>query len=235
VWESVVASRHPDRPGVRELLDYAADEVIPLSGTGAGEVDASVLLAVTSFDGQPCVLIGQDRRRSITPAGLRGARRGMRLAQELRLPLVAVVDTAGADLSPQAEEGALSGEIARCVADFVSLTVPSVSILLGEGAGGAALALLAARHVIAAEHAWLAPLPPEGAAALAYRDVGRAPDMAERQRIGAWDLLARGIVRHVVAEPVPAHLDPIGFVRTVARVCAHFIGEQATEPVPIET
>ncbi|HEY0806245.1 MAG TPA: carboxyl transferase domain-containing protein, partial [Pseudonocardiaceae bacterium] len=229
VWDSVLASRHPDRPGVRELLDHAADDVIPLSGTGAGEIDASVLLALTSLDGEPCVLIGHDRRYPVTPAGLRGARRGMRLAQELRLPLVAVIDTGGADLSPQAEEGALAGEIARCVADFASLTVPSVSVLLGEGAGGAALALLPARQVIAAEHAWLAPLPPEGAAALVYRDIGHAPDMAEQQHIGAWELLARGIVRHVVAEPIPAHRDAVRFVRRVARDCAHCIRAQLTD------
>jgi acetyl-CoA carboxylase carboxyl transferase subunit beta len=129
----------------------------------------------------------------------------------------------------------LAGEIARCVADFASLTVPSVSVLLGQGAGGAALALLPARQVIAAEHAWLAPLPPEGAAALVYRDTGRAPDMAEQQHIGAWELLARGIVRHVVAEPIPAHRDAVRFVRRIARDCAHFIRTQLTDAAPIET
>jgi acetyl-CoA carboxylase carboxyl transferase subunit beta len=230
VWQSVLMSRHPDRPGVRELLDLAANEMIPLSGTGAGERDPSVLLALVSLGGEPCVLIGQDRRHRTTSAGLRCARRGMRLAAELRLPLVTVVDTAGADLAGPAEDSGLAGEIARCMADFVDLTVPSVSILLGQGAGGPALALLPARHVIAAEHAWLAPLPPEGAAALAHRDTGRAPDMAERQHIGAWDLLARGIVRHVVREPVPAHRDPIDFLRRVARDCAHLIRDQVDEP-----
>jgi acetyl-CoA carboxylase carboxyl transferase subunit beta len=230
VWESVMRTRHPDRPGSRDLLDQAAGDVVMLSGTKAGELGAGMLLALASFDGESCVFIGQDRqslaRRPMGPAALRVARRGLRLAEELELPVVTVVDTAGAELSPEAEEGALAGEIARCVADFVSLTVPSVSILLGEGAGGGALALLPARRVIAAEHAWLAPLPPEGAAALAHRDGGRAPEMAQQQHIGAGELLAYGIVQHVVAEPLPAHLDRAAFVTDIASACVFFLREQ---------
>lgn len=234
-WESVLLSRHPDRPGVRELLDRAGENVIALSGTGAGERSDAILVALATFEGGSCLVIGQDRRgqarERIGPAALRCARRGLRLAQQLGLPVVAIVDTPGAELSPQAEEGALAGEIARCVADFLSLTVPSVSILLGEGGGGAALALLAARRVIAAEHAWLAPLPPEGAAALACRDAARAADVAQRQHIGAGELLARGIVAYVVAEPAPAHLDPDTFLRNIARACAHFLHQQDAAPV----
>jgi acetyl-CoA carboxylase carboxyl transferase subunit beta len=229
-WASVLASRHPDRPGVRELLDQVAENVIALSGTGAGERTDAISVALASFDGEPSVVIGQDRRgqaeERVGPAALRCARRGMRLAQQLGLPVIAVVDTPGAELSPQAEAGALAGEIARCVAEFLSLTVPSVSILLGQGGGGAALALLPARRVIAAEHAWLAPLPPEGAAALACRDVGRAAELARRQHIGAGELLTRGIVAHVVPEPVPAHLDPIDFLRRIALAGSYFLRQQ---------
>jgi acyl-CoA carboxylase subunit beta len=235
VWESVRLSRHPDRPGVRQLLDDASGEAVLLSGTGAGELDAGIVVALASFQGERCVVVGQDRqcqvRRPMGPAALRGARRGMRLAQDLGLPLVTVVDTPGADLSPQAEEGALAGEIARCLADLMRLTVPTVSVLLGEGGGGGAMALLPARRVIAAEHAWLAPLPPEGAAALVHRDIARAPDIAEGQRVGSWELLADGIVHHVVREPVPAHHDPLGFVHDIAHACAHALAEQATGPV----
>jgi hypothetical protein len=88
----------------------------------------------------------------------------MRLAVELRLPLLTVVDTAGAALSVEAEERGLAGEIARCLEDLVTLDAPVVSVLLGQGTGGAALALLPADRVVAARHAWLAPLPPEGRA-----------------------------------------------------------------------
>ncbi|TQM14140.1 carboxyl transferase domain-containing protein [Pseudonocardia kunmingensis] len=223
-WESVLLTRRPDRPGVRELLRFGADDVIPLSGTGDGQRDAALLLALTSFGGTPCVLIGQDRRRQtperpLGPTALREARRGMRLAEELRLPVVAVIDTPGADLSPQSEEGALAGEIARCLADMSSLTVPTVSVLLGQGSGGAALALLPADRVIAAEHAWLAPLPPEGASEIVHHDTAHAPLMAQQQRVSAFDLLEDGTVHVVVPERPAAHEDPRSFVRRVVDEC----------------
>ncbi|MGH3371603.1 MAG: carboxyl transferase domain-containing protein, partial [Nocardioidaceae bacterium] len=150
----------------------------------------------------------------------REARRGMRLAEELGLALVAVTDTPGADLSPHAEEGALAGEIARCLADMSALSVPSVSLLLGQGCGGGALALLPAGRVIAAEHAWLSPLPPEGASAIVHHDIEHAAEMTERQRVGASALLADGIVDTVVPENLPAHEDPQAFVQAMVTACA---------------
>jgi acetyl-CoA carboxylase beta subunit len=229
-WESVLLTRRADRPGVRELLALGADDVLPLSGTGDGERDTGLMLALTSLDGTPCVLIGQDRRNqsprhSMGPAALREARRGMRLADELGLPLVTVIDTPGADLSPRAEEGALAGEIARCLADMSKLSVPSVSVLLGQGCGGGALALLPAGRVIAAEHAWLSPLPPEGASAIVHHDTEHAPLLAERQKISSLDLLEEGIVHVVVPESPPAHEDPRAFVRAIVTACVSAIRE----------
>jgi acetyl-CoA carboxylase beta subunit/acetyl-CoA carboxylase alpha subunit len=229
-WESIQVTRRPERPGVRELLRYGADDVIPLSGTGGGEYDAGLMIALTAFRGTPCVLIGHDRRNqtdqvAIGPAGLRQARRGMRLAEELGLPLVAVIDTPGADLSQQAEEGALAGEIARCLADMVSLSVPSVSVLLGQGCGGAALALLPADRVIAAEHAWLSPLPPEGASVIVHHDVDHAPELARAQRVAAADLLAEGVVHVVVPEEAASSRHPQDFAAAIASACADQIRE----------
>jgi acetyl-CoA carboxylase carboxyl transferase subunit beta len=231
-WESVLLTRRADRPGVRELLALGADDVIPLSGTGHGERDAGLMLALTSFDDVPCVLVGQDRRnqspqQSMGPGALREARRGMHLAEELGLPLVTVIDTPGADLSPRAEEGALAGEIAGCLADMARLSVPSVSVLLGQGCGGGALALLPADRVIAAEHAWLSPLPPEGASAIVHHDTSHAPLLAQTQRISALDLLADGTVHVVVPERPPAHEDPPAFVRAIVAACAAAVRELA--------
>jgi acetyl-CoA carboxylase carboxyl transferase subunit beta len=231
-WSAITLTRRPDRPGVRELLRHAADDVLLLNGTQSGESDDALLLALTSFSGTACVLVGQDRhvqsqQRPLGPAALRSARRGMRLAEELRLPLVCVIDTPGADLSAAAEEGALAGEIARCLAKMVELTVPTVSILLGEGTGGGALALLPSRRVIAASNAWLAPLPPEGASAIMHGSSDFAPQMARRQRVRAVDLLADGTVHAVVPEQVAAHEDPAGFARRIADECVHQIQIQA--------
>ncbi len=233
VWDCVLLTREPGRPGVRELLRYAADDVIPLSGTGEGQQDAGLMLALTSFGGMPCVLIGQDRRtqadRSMGPAALREARRGMRLAQELGLPLVSVIDTPGADLSAGAEEGALAGEIARSIAELTQLTVPSVTLLMGQGCGGGALAMFPTRAVVAAEHAWLSPLPPEGASVIVHGDVTHAPALAAAQRIGAGELLAAGIVHQIVAEDPPAHEDPRGFCRRLAAAGVMHLRVQARD------
>ncbi|TCC08319.1 carboxyl transferase domain-containing protein [Kribbella soli] len=159
-------------------------------------------LALTRLDGRPCVLVGQDRTQTkpMGPAALRQARRGMNLAQTVGLPLVTVIDTAGAELSRAAEEGGLAGEIALYISTMTTLTVPTLSILLGQGTGGGALALLPATTVVAAEHAWLAPLPPEGASAIVYRDTAHAPELAAAQHITAPDLHASGTIHHLVPE-----------------------------------
>ena len=204
-----------------ELLRYAADDVLPLGGTRSSETGDALLLALTSFAGMPCVLTGQDRHaqsrhRYLGPTALRVARRGMRIAEELRLPLVCVIDTPGADLSVAAEEGGLAGEIAQCIAEMVSLTTPTVSVLLGEGAGGGALALLPSHRVIAAGNAWLSPLPPEGASVILHGGTQFAQQMANRQRISAADLLADGTVHAVVPEHTAPHEDPASFARRIA-------------------
>ncbi|GAA2349114.1 carboxyl transferase domain-containing protein [Streptomyces cuspidosporus] len=211
---SIRRSRRAERPGLRDLLRAAAADVSPLSGTGAGEHDPGLLLALARVGGTPCVVLGHDRAarhggaaadgpgegQPLGPAGLRTARRGMRIAAELGLPLLTVVDTAGAALNREAEEGGLAGEIARCLADMVTLPAPTLCLLLGQGAGGAALALLPADRVLAARHAWLSPLPPEGASAILYRTTERAYETADRQGVRSADLLAHGIVDRIVEE-----------------------------------
>ncbi|MGW0180976.1 carboxyl transferase domain-containing protein [Nocardia sp. NPDC003345] len=225
-WEAVLSSRRPDRPGMRELLRRATQRV-PLSGTGQGETDRTAVLALARFRGWPCVVFGHDRtnqdpEHTMGPAALREARRSMQLAAELGLPLVLVIDTIGAALSKEAEERGLAPEIARCLADLVTLDTPTVSVLLGQGTGGGALALLPADRVLAATHGWLAPLPPEGASAIVYRDTGHAPELAAAQRIRSADLLADGIVDRIVPEYPDAADEPIEFARRMVAA----IGEE---------
>jgi acetyl-CoA carboxylase beta subunit/acetyl-CoA carboxylase alpha subunit len=222
VATSIRRSRRPDRPGVGALLEVAAQEVTALSGTAAGELDPGVVLALARFGAAPCVVLGQDRhrqrRRPLGPAGLRAARRGIGLAGELDLPLVTVIDTAGAALSREAEEGGLAGEIARCLVELVTLAAPTLCLLLGQGAGGGALALLPTDRVVAAQHAWLAPLPPEGASAVLYRTTGRAVEVAERQGVGTAALWSHGIVDRVIPELPDAAEEGEGFLRRVGGV-----------------
>ncbi|MDI2126667.1 carboxyl transferase domain-containing protein [Yinghuangia seranimata] len=229
-WDSVRRSRDPRRPGLRALLRYGARDVTPLRGTGEGESEPSLRLALARVGspggaGAPCVVLGHDRTRQseygpFGPAGLRQARRGMRLAAELGLPLVTVVDTAGAALSADAEQGGLAGEIARCLAELVMLPAPTVCLLLGEGAGGGALALLPADRVLCAEHGWLSPLPPEGASAILFRTTTRAAEIAERQGIRSADLTANGVVDRIIPELPDAAAEPEPFIHRVADALA---------------
>ena len=225
-WDAVTRSRRTDRPGVRRLLRYAASDVVPLNGTGQGEADPGLLIALVRFGSAPCVFLGQDRRgqtpdHPMGPEALREARRGMRLASELGLPLLTVIDTQGAALSPEAENGGLAGEIARCLADLVTLDAPTLCLMLGEGNGGGALALLPADRVVAAQHAWLSPLPPEGASAIVHRDLDHAPEMARAQQVRALDLHRMGVVDRIVAEKPDAADEPEAFCQRVGLVLEH--------------
>jgi acyl-CoA carboxylase subunit beta len=223
-WDSVVASRRPDRPGVGHLLRHGATDLVLLSGTGQGEA-ATTLLALARFAGQPAVVLGQQRgsggsEARVGPASLREARRGMALAAELRLPLVLVIDTAGPALSAEAEEGGLAGQIAQCLAELVTLDTPTVSVLLGQGSGGPALAMVPADRVLAALHGWLAPLPPEGASAIVFRDTAHAPELAAAQGIRSADLLQSGIVDLIVPEDPDAADEPVEFSRRLSGAVA---------------
>ncbi|WP_427135586.1 carboxyl transferase domain-containing protein [Pseudarthrobacter sp. S9] len=148
-WDAVVRSRDPRRPSTVQLLQHGAGSVVLLRGAGDGARDHGILLALARFGRTTCVVVGHQRDRpgraegadagaadplpaAFGPASLRDARRGMRLAKELRLPLVTVIDTAGAPLSREAEEGGLAAEIARSLYDLLGLDIPTVSVLPAE-------------------------------------------------------------------------------------------------------
>jgi acetyl-CoA carboxylase carboxyl transferase beta subunit len=235
-WTSIGISRQPRRPDLRQLLRYGADDALPLNGTGQGEKDPGLLLALARFGGQSCIVLGHARplrkdAAGMGPGSLREARRGMKLAEELRLPLLTVIDTAGAALSQEAEEGGLAGEIARSLHELIGLESPSVSVLLGQGAGGGALALLPADRTIAAQHSWLSPLPPEGASAIVHRTTDFAPQMADAQGVNVAALYANGLVDHIVDERDDASLEPREFCVRMARAIEYELGTLAGVPV----
>ncbi len=227
-WDSLLASRRLDRPGIGYLLRHGATEKVLLSGTGQGH---ATLLALVRFCGQPAVVLGQKRTAStVGPEALREARRGMALAAGLRLPLVLVIDTAGPALTAEAEQEGLAGEIALCLADLVTLQTPTVSVLLGQGSGGPALAMVPADRVLAALHGWLAPLPPEGASAIVYRDTLHAAELAAAQGIRSADLLASGIVDAIVPERPDAADEPIDFAKRLSNAIAGQLAELRRMP-----
>ena len=222
VWDSILRTRDSLRPGVREVLRYGGEDTVRLQGTDEGERDSAMIVALTRLDGQPCVVVGQDRKNQtptspMGPAALREARRGMRLANELGLPLVSFIDTPGAELSADAEEKSIAGEIARCVSAMATMRVPTVSVLLGQGCGGGALALLPADRIIAAEHSWLSPLPPEGASAIVFGDVDHAAELAGSQKVSALELHKSGTLHQIVPEFDDD--SPQAFAQAIAAEC----------------
>ena len=234
-WDSITRSRRPDRPGARDLLARVARDRVPLSGTGQGEDSGALLLSLARFRGQSAVVLAQDRdaeseKNPLGPSALRSARRGMRIAAEIGVPLVLLIDTRGAALSREAEEGGLAGEIARSLADLVTLPTPTVSVILGQGTGGGALALLPADRVLCAHHGWLAPLPPEGASAILYHETDRAAEVARSQGVTSADLLDAGIVDVVVPEKPDAADEPDAFCDRMADAIATALVEVRRRP-----
>ncbi|MER5350113.1 carboxyl transferase domain-containing protein [Kitasatospora sp. NPDC002551] len=234
-WEAVRRTRRPDRPGTRELLRRTAEELVLLDAPGGR--DGALVRALAVLDGQPAVVVGQQRQtgaheRPFTAADLRAVRRTARVAEQLGLPLVTVVDTAGAELSVQAELDGVAVEIAHCLTTLLALRTPVLAVLLGQGSGGGALALLPADHVLAAANAWLAPLPPEGASAIVHRDGAHAPELARAQGITAHDLAAVGLVDRVVAELPDAADEPAAFCDRLGHAVATALGTLTATPAP---
>lgn len=236
-WASVQHVRDRRRPGAGAVLDATAADVTVLRGARDGHPDdPACFAALVHLAGFPAVVVAQRRRGDgapavMNPSGYRKARRAMALAAELRLPLVTFVDTPGAELSEDAERGGLAHEIAGCLADMAALPVPTVAVLLGEGGSGGALALLTADRVLAAEHASLGVIAPEGASAILYRDVDHAAELAATQGGASWQLLAAGIADVLIPEPRPAHEQPDAFVAAVgAELSAALAAVAAAEP-----
>jgi acyl-CoA carboxylase subunit beta len=224
-WEAVERSRRTDRPGIRELLGTCATAVTALRGDGAGSDDHGCIAALARVCGVGVVVVGHDRPpgergAQLGAAGYRKARRAMRLAEELRLPLVTVIDTQGARMTPEDEEGGLAAEIAGCLATMTGLSTPTLSLLLGEGAGGGAIAFLPADRVVAAEHAWLAPIAPEGASAILHRTTEKAPELASAQSTSSTDLRRLGIVDVVIPDRPTAEEEGERFGARIAATAA---------------
>lgn len=237
VWESIQLTRRADRPGVRDIVGCLRSNLIELSGSGDGRRSPAVTVALTKINGRPVVLIGQDRHQQ-PPLGehylgteaLRMARRGISLAHQLQLPLISIIDTPGAELSQYAEEHGMAGSIARTLGELVDLDVPTISIILGQGCGGGALAMLPSDRVLATSNAWLSPLPPEGASAIIYRDTEHAPQMMEEQDVSASALLKAGIVDAIIPEKGDAADEPEAFIDRVLTTISHTLWELDHNP-----
>ncbi|WP_410874608.1 carboxyl transferase domain-containing protein [Nocardia sp. A7] len=201
-WQSVLTSREPDRLNARQLLHTLAISEVLLNGNAEGDAAQQITTMIARVGGIGCVLIAYTEDSSTTTGigvcDIRAARRAIRVAADFALPVVTIIDTSGAELSTAAEEHGIAGQIARCMTELVTLPTATVSVLLGQGTGGAALALLPADRVIATEYAWLSPLAPEGASMLVHHDLDHAQRVAAELGIASSVLAGHGIVDVIV-------------------------------------
>ena len=223
-WAAVQAARHPDRPRALAYIRGLTADYFPFRGDREGADDPALVGGLARLGDTNVVVIGQERGDQslsgprhdgrVSAAGYRKARRLMRLAERLQLPLVTFIDTPGAHDGIADEAAGLAGAISECLATMSRLTTPCVSVVIGEGGSGGALALTVADRILMQQNAMFAITSPEGAAAILFRDRERAPEVADALGVSAADLLALGAIDTVVAEPAGgAHADPDGAIR----------------------
>lgn len=210
-WQQVQLSRHANRPTAREFILRMTTTYFELHGDRSGLDDPAVTAGIGAIEGEAAVFIGQvrphegERGGLIGPAGFRKAARAIRLASKTGLPVVTLVDTAGADPSLGAEEAGQGNAIASCLAAMLGATSPTVAVITGEGNSEAAMALAAADRVLMLDNAVYEVIRPEDAAAVLE---GGPAEVAERLRLTSHDCLRLGIADHTVPEPGEgAHTD----------------------------
>jgi acetyl-CoA carboxylase carboxyl transferase subunit alpha len=218
-WETVQIARHPERP---QTLDYIAEtlpDFLELGGDRLHGNDRAIVAGIATLGKQRIILIGhqkghtlkerQERSFGMTrPEGYRKAMRLARLAEKFGFPVVTLCDTPGAYPGKDAEEGGQAGAIARSIETFANLKVPSVTVVIGEGGSGGALALAVADRVLMLENSWYSVISPEACATIVWRDSVEGPRAAASLRLTAKDLSQLGLVDVVVPEPPGgAHTD----------------------------
>jgi len=212
-WQKVLVARHPDRP---HCLDYIAgliSEFVPLAGDRAFAEDAAVVGGIGRFRGRSVMVIGTEKGADTEsrvirnfgmarPEGYRKARRLIRLAERFQLPVLTLVDTAGAYPGVDAEARGQSEAIARAIETTLDIRVPVIAAIIGEGGSGGAIALAAGNAVLMLEHAIYTVISPEGCASILWRDAAHAQEAAEALQLTAQDLLRLGVIDRIVPEPL---------------------------------
>ncbi len=219
-WQKTAVARHPQRP---HCLDYVAaliEDFVPLAGDRKHGEDAAIVGGFGRFQGESVCVIGHEKGSDTDsrlkhnfgmarPEGYRKAARLMSMADHFDIPVIALIDTAGAYPGIGAEERGQAEAIARSTETCLAIGVPNVAAIIGEGGSGGAIAIATANRVIMLEHAIYSVISPEGAASILWRDTARAQDAASNMKITAQDLLRFGIIDTVVPEPAGgAHRDP---------------------------
>ncbi len=212
-WQKTQVARHPDRPHFSDYVAELIEDFTPLAGDRVFAEDRAVIGGLGRFRGLSVVVIGQEKGADTNsrvrhnfgmarPEGYRKAQRLMRLAERFGLPVVTLVDTAGAYPGVGAEERGQAEAIARSIETCLALRVPLVSVIIGEGGSGGAIAIAAGNRVLMLEHAVYSVISPEGCASILWRSGEQAKEAAEALKLTAQDLLRLGVIDEIVAEPL---------------------------------
>jgi acetyl-CoA carboxylase carboxyl transferase subunit beta len=226
-WDTVGVARRPDRPTALDYIRFLSPTFVELHGDRCYGDDPAMVTGLGAIEGRAILFAGEQRFEQRDgamlpvrpkPEGFRKAIRMMELATRLNCPLITFIDTTGADPSPESERHGIGWSLAQCLATMSDMPVPTVAVIIGEGASGGAVALALADHVMMLQQAIYEVIAPEGAATILYRDAQRAAEVADQLKLTAADCLALGIVETIIPEPlVGAQADPLATMQAIQR------------------
>ncbi len=218
-WQTTLVARHEDRPKSKFFIENLFDDFIPLSGDRFYGEDKSVLTGFAKFNGKSVLLIGQEKGEDLDsriernfgmmrPEGYRKTIRLMKLADKFNIPIISFIDTPGAYPGVGAEERGQAEAIAKSIECCMQLKVPTISVIIGEGGSGGAIALASSNKVLMLQNAIYSVISPEGCATILWRDPKKTLEAAEAMKLSAKDLLDLKVIDEIIAEPVGgAHRD----------------------------
>jgi len=212
-WQKTQVARHPERPHVTDYIAGLVEDFTPLAGDRLYAEDRAIVGGLGRFRGYSAVVMGQEKGADTNsrmqhnfgmarPEGYRKAQRLMRLADRFDLPIVTLIDTAGAYPGIGAEERGQAEAIARCIETCLQVRVPMIAVVIGEGGSGGAIAIGTANKVMMLEHAVYSVISPEGCASILWRSGEQAKEAAEALKLTAQDLLKLGVIDEIIREPV---------------------------------
>lgn len=212
-WQRVSVARHPERPKFLDYLNSLFFDFIELSGDRVFGDDSAIIGGIAKFHGRPCIVIGQEKGKDTEsrlkhnfgmakPEGYRKAYRLFEMANKFDIPVITFIDTSGAYPGLESEERGQAESIAKCMEKSFQISVPFISVVIGEGGSGGAIALASADYVLMLENSVYSVISPEGCASILWKDDSKADIAADAQKITANDLYNLKIIDYVIKEPI---------------------------------
>ncbi|MDP6582625.1 MAG: acetyl-CoA carboxylase carboxyltransferase subunit alpha, partial [Vicinamibacterales bacterium] len=241
-WQRVLVARHPTRPHTLDYITRLFTDFTEIHGDRRFGDDAAIVTGFARFGGEPVLVVGHQKGRSTAqqvyrnfgyarPEGYRKALRAMKLAEKFDRPIIAFIDTPAAFPGIESEERGVAEAIAHNLREMAMLSVPVVVAVTGEGGSGGALGLAVGDWILMQEYAVYGVIPPEGCAAILWRDPARKVDAADALKVTASDLIGLGVIDEVVPEPLGgAHTDPTEAISLLGPALSQAVRVQTTAP-----